>query len=100
MDPWGNADFQRRFRAELERIDADETLRAGFATNVPMTPTQVLAALRATASGAGSQAFYAELERVLGGRWGAGEPSASERLTNVEADRSWHSTARGARNER
>lgn len=68
MDSWGNADFQRQFAQELERIDADATLRAGFATNVPMTADQVLAALRATPDGAGIQAFYAELERVLGGR--------------------------------
>ena len=68
MDPWGNADFQRQFAQELERIDADDTLRAGFATNAPMTPDQVLAALRATPNGAGSHAFYAELERVLGGQ--------------------------------
>jgi hypothetical protein len=68
MDPWGSPDLQKQFAQELVRIGADETLRAGFATNVPMTPNQVLAALRATPSGAGSQAFYAELERVLGGR--------------------------------
>ena len=68
MDFWGNADFQRQFHEELERIGADEVLRAGFATNVPMTPHQVLEALRATPSGAGSQAFYAALERVLEGQ--------------------------------
>lgn len=68
MDPWSDTEFQRKFAQELERIGAVELRDAGFFTDGPTTPEQVLAALRATPSGAGSRALFTELKRTLDGR--------------------------------
>ena len=64
-DPLGTALFQQQFRGELDRIGADDALRDGLAVEGAVTPEQILAALRATPDGAGSQMFYANLMTVL-----------------------------------
>ena len=63
---WGRADFQATVRQELERIGADGPLQLGLASTMPVTPEQILAALRATADGAGSEALLVNLQAELG----------------------------------
>ena len=51
---------------EFERIGADQTLRRGLASTDPrVTLDLILAALRATPSGSGTQGFEETLRRML-----------------------------------
>jgi len=55
------APFEKEIRKELERIGVGD----GLAVDGPVTPEELLAALRATSDGAGSQALFANLKTVL-----------------------------------
>jgi hypothetical protein len=65
LDPFGSADVQRQIAEELRRIGVDGALQSGLAAGVPVTPEQLLAAFRATPTGAGNQAFLVALQQIL-----------------------------------
>ena len=64
-DSWGNPEVQSQIACELTRIDAEDILRSGLATNAPITVEQLFAAFRATPTGGRSAAFYAALNQIL-----------------------------------
>jgi len=60
-DPYGDPVFQAAIQRELERIGGDDAIQSGLSTDGRVSPEDLMAALRATPAGGGSDAFAAAL---------------------------------------